>query len=83
LTEIRSCGASGTARGCRGWAWRLYAAVGFLSRRIGEFVTEAGLDGAYDFSAMTVREVLGKDEDVGKLSFIAKEAKQCLVRDER
>ena len=45
-------------------------------RKIGEFVTEAGFDGAYDFSAMTVREVFGKDEDVGKLSFIAKEAKQ-------
>ena len=45
-------------------------------RKIGEFVTEAGFDGAYDFSAMTVRDVFGKDEDVGKLSFIAKEAKQ-------
>jgi glycosidase len=45
-------------------------------RKIGEFVTEAGFDGAYDFSAMTVREVFGNDEDVGKLSFIAKEAKQ-------
>ncbi len=47
-----------------------------IPRKIGEFVTEAGFDGAYDFSAMTVREVFGKDEDVGKLSFIAKEAKQ-------
>jgi glycosidase len=47
-----------------------------VPRKIGEFVTEAGFDGAYDFSAMTVREVFGKDEDVGKLSFIAKEAKQ-------
>jgi glycosidase len=45
-------------------------------RKIGAFVTEAGFDGAYDFSAMTVRDVFGKDEDVGKLSFIAKEAKQ-------
>ena len=45
-------------------------------RKIGEFVTEADFDGAYDFSAMTVREVFGKDEDVGKLSFVAKEAKQ-------
>ena len=45
-------------------------------REIGEFVTEAGFDGAYDFSAMTVREVFGKDEDVGRLSFIAKEARQ-------
>ena len=45
-------------------------------RKIGEFVTEAGFDGAYDFSAMTVRDVFGKDEDVGKLSFIAREAKQ-------
>ena len=47
-----------------------------IPRKIGEFVTEAGFDGAYDFSAMTVRDVFGKDEDVGKLSFIAREAKQ-------
>src|SRR4029079_9452852 len=45
-------------------------------RKIGEFVTEAGFDGAYDFSAMRVRDVFGKDEDVGLLSFIAKEAKE-------
>jgi glycosidase len=45
-------------------------------RRIGKFVTDAGFDGAYDFSAMTVRDVFGKDEDIGKLSFIAREAKQ-------
>jgi glycosidase len=45
-------------------------------RKIGEFVTQAGFDGAYDFSALTVREVFGKDEDVGKLSFIANEARQ-------
>jgi cyclomaltodextrinase / maltogenic alpha-amylase / neopullulanase len=45
-------------------------------RRIGKFVTDAGFDGAYDFSAMTVRDVFGKGEDVGKLSFIAREAKQ-------
>ena len=47
-----------------------------IPRKIGEFVTEAGFDGAYDFSAMTVRDVFGNDEDVGKLSFIAREAKQ-------
>jgi glycosidase len=47
-----------------------------IPKKIGEFVTEAGFDGAYDFSAMTVREVLGKDGHVGKLSFIAREAKQ-------
>jgi glycosidase len=45
-------------------------------REIGRFVTEAGFDGAYDFSALTVREVFGKDKDVGALSFIAHEAKQ-------
>ena len=45
-------------------------------REIGKFVTKGGFDGAYDFSAMTVREVFGKDEDVKKLSFIAREAKQ-------
>ena len=39
-------------------------------------MTDAGFDGAYDFSAMTVRDVFGKDADVGKLSFIAREAKQ-------
>jgi glycosidase len=47
-----------------------------IPRKIGEFVTEAGFDGAYDFSVMTIREVFGKDEDVGKLSFIARESKQ-------
>jgi glycosidase len=47
-----------------------------IPRRIGEFVTEAGFDGAYDFSAMTVRDVFGQDGHVGKLSFIAREAKQ-------
>ena len=45
-------------------------------REIGKFVTEAGFDGAYDFSAMRVREVFGKDADVGMLSFIADEAKR-------
>ena len=45
-----------------------------IPRKIGEFVTEAGFDGAYDFSAMTVRDVFGNDEDVGRLSFIATEA---------
>ncbi len=47
-----------------------------MPRKIGKFVTEAGFDGAYDFSAMRVRDVFGKDEDVDKLSFIAKQAKQ-------
>ena len=45
-------------------------------REIGKFVTEGGFDGAYDFSAMRVREVFGKDADVGMLSFVAREAKQ-------
>ena len=39
-------------------------------------MAEAGFDGAYDFSAMTVREVFGRDEHVGRLSFIAEEAKR-------
>ena len=43
-------------------------------RQIGRFVTEAGFDGAYDFSALRVRDVFGNDEDVSKLSFIALEA---------
>jgi cyclomaltodextrinase / maltogenic alpha-amylase / neopullulanase len=43
-------------------------------REIGRFVNEAGFDGAYDFSALRVRDVFGKDEDVSKLSFIATEA---------
>ena len=54
----------------------LLAELTIIPKKIGEFVAEAGFDGAYDFSAMTVRDVFGKDEDVGKLSFIAKEAKQ-------
>ena len=45
-------------------------------REIGRFVTEGGFDGAYDFSALRAREVFGKDEGVGLLSFIAREAKQ-------
>jgi glycosidase len=45
-------------------------------REIGRIVAEAGFDGAYDFSAMRVREVFGKDEDVNQLSFIATEAKR-------
>jgi alpha-amylase len=47
-----------------------------IPKKIGAFVTEAGFDGAYDFSAMTVRDVFGRDENVGKLSFVAREAKQ-------
>ena len=39
-------------------------------------MAEAGFDGAYDFSAMSVREVFGKGEDVGLLAFVAREAKQ-------
>ena len=45
-------------------------------REIGRFVTEGGFDGAYDFSAMQVRDVFGKDADVRMLSFIADEAKR-------
>ena len=47
-----------------------------IPKKIGEFVEQAGFDGAYDFSAMTVRDVFGQDAHVGKLSFIAREAKQ-------
>ena len=39
-------------------------------------MAEAGFDGAYDFSAMKVRDVFGRGEDVGQLSFVAHEAKQ-------
>ena len=45
-------------------------------REIGRIVAEAGFDGAYDFSTLRVREVFGKDEDVGQLAFIADEAKR-------
>src|SRR6185312_16023878 len=45
-------------------------------QEIGVFMAEAGFDGAYDFSALRLREVFGRDEDVGLLSFIAREAKQ-------
>jgi len=45
-------------------------------RRIGKFVTEAGFDGAYDFSVLRVRDVFGKGKDVGGLSFVNREAKQ-------
>jgi glycosidase len=45
-------------------------------REIGKVVAEGGFDGAYDFSAMRVREVFGQGEDVGLLSFVAREAKQ-------
>jgi cyclomaltodextrinase len=49
-------------------------------REIGRFVTEAGFDGAYDFSAMRVRDVFGKDGDVGLLSFVNTEAKRYYPR---
>ena len=39
-------------------------------------MTEGGFDGAYDFSAMKVRDVFGKDADVRMLSFVADEAKR-------
>ena len=42
-------------------------------REIGWFVTEAGFDGAYDFSSLEVRDVFGNDENVSKLSFVASE----------
>jgi glycosidase len=45
-------------------------------REIGKFVAEGGFDGAYDFSALRVREVFGKDKDVGMLSFVNREAEQ-------
>jgi glycosidase len=57
-------------------AFLLLPELTIIPKKIGRFVTEAGFDGAYDFSALTVRDVFGKNEDVGKLSFIAKEAKQ-------
>ena len=47
-----------------------------IPREIGKFVSDAGFDGAYDFSVMRVRDVFGKGEDVGLLSLIAREAKQ-------
>jgi glycosidase len=49
-------------------------------REIGKVVAEGRFDGAYDFSAMRVREVFGKGEDVGLLSFVAREAKQFYPR---
>ena len=45
-------------------------------KEIGVFVIAAGVDGAYDFSALRARGVFGRDEDVGQLSFAAREAKQ-------
>lgn len=45
-------------------------------REIGRFVTEAGFDGAYDFSVLQVRDVFGKGKNVGSLSFINREAKE-------
>ena len=45
-------------------------------RDIGKTMSEVGFDGAYDFSAMTCRDVFGRDEAVTKLSFVAGEAKQ-------
>jgi glycosidase len=46
-------------------------------REIGRFVSEAGFDGAYDFSALRVRDVFGTDHaDAGALAFIAREAKE-------
>ncbi len=52
------------------------AELAIKPRRIGEIVAEAKFDSAYDFSFMEVQGVFGKDENVGKISFIMKEAKQ-------
>ena len=45
-------------------------------REIGKFVTEAGFDGAYDFSSLRGRDVFGRDQDVNQLSFIANEGRE-------
>ncbi|WP_165226549.1 alpha-amylase family glycosyl hydrolase [Aquisphaera insulae] len=44
--------------------------------QIGAFVRDCGFDGAYDFSALRIREVFGRDEDVAQLSFANREAHQ-------
>lgn len=43
-------------------------------RQIGAIIKKAGFDGAYDFSALRVRDVFGRDENVGQLAFLAREA---------
>jgi alpha-amylase len=45
-------------------------------REIGAFISGAGFDGAYDFSILRTRDVFGKGQDVGSLSFLAREAEQ-------
>jgi alpha-amylase len=50
------------------------------TEEVGQIVAEAGFDGAYDFSVLRVRDVLGRDADVASLDFAAKEAHQFYTR---
>jgi alpha-amylase len=61
----------------------LLAEVPLHPEKIGRFVTETGLDGAYDFSFGIVRDVIGRDEPVGKLSFVFGEAHRYYPRPRR
>jgi alpha-amylase len=54
----------------------LLAEVPLHPSRIGKFLVQSGLDGAYDFSFGTVRDVLGRDVPPDRLSFVFREAKR-------
>ncbi|MGQ0636482.1 MAG: alpha-amylase family glycosyl hydrolase [Planctomycetaceae bacterium] len=61
----------------------LWAEVPLHPRRIGEFLVETGFDTAYDFSFGIVRDVFGRGDSLGKLTFVAREAKQFYTHPRR
>jgi alpha-amylase len=54
----------------------LVAEVPLHPSKIGEFLDQAGFDGAYDFSFGIIRDVLGQAEPLAKLSFVLREGKR-------
>ena len=55
----------------------LLAEVPLHPSKIAEFLDQTGFDSAYDFSFGVVREVVGRGEPLGKLSFVLGEGKRC------
>jgi glycosidase len=63
-------------KGADGDRFTLLGEVVENPRLIGPFLTETGFDAAYDFSFYNIRDVIGRDGHMGKISFFVGEAKQ-------
>ncbi len=63
-------------KGADGDKFTLLGEVTENPRLIGPFLTETGFDAAYDFSFYNMRDVIGRDGPVSKISFFVGEAKQ-------